>query len=126
MFVGNAGSPHARLQRALDREDLPGAHAAAVDLGRVTLADALRILLLIARKDPDRFERAAVRFIGRVASETPTLRLHELTLLVGAVAGLQDLAPQLALETIACVADRHRQGMLGIAARRAIPGGKRQ
>jgi hypothetical protein len=123
--VGNAGSPHARLQRALDREDLPGAHAAAVDLGRVNLADALRILLLIARKDPDRFERAAVRFVGRVASETPTLRFHDLNLLLGAVAGLQDFAPQLALETIAGVADRHRQGMLGLAARRAIPGNGR-
>lgn len=81
--------------------------------------------MLIARKEPNRFERAAVRFIGRVASETPTLRLHDLTLLLGAVAGLQDLAPQLALETIAGVADRHRQGMLGLAARRAIPGNGR-
>lgn len=123
--MGNAGHPHARLQRALDREDLPAAHAAAVDLGLVNLADSLRILLLIARKDPDRFERAAVRFLGRVASETPTLRLHDLTLLVGAVAGLQAFAPQLSLETIAGVADRHRQGMLGLAARRAIPGNGR-
>ena len=81
--------------------------------------------MLIARKEPNRFERAAVRFIGRVASETPTLRLHDLTLLLGAVAGLQDLAPQLALETIAGVADRHRQGMLGLVARRAIPGNSR-
>jgi hypothetical protein len=123
--VGTAGSPHARLQRALAREDLLGAHAAAVDLGRVNLADALRILILIARKDPDRFERAAVRFIGRVASETPTLRLHDLNLLLGAVAGLQDFAPHLALETIAGLADRHRKGMLGLAARRAIPGNGR-
>jgi hypothetical protein len=63
-----------------------------------------------------------VRFIGRVASETPTLRLRDLNLLLGAVAGLQDFAPQPALETIAAVADRHRQGMHGLAARRAIPG----
>ena len=49
-FVGNSGHPHARLQRALDREDLPGAHAAAVDLGRVPLADAFRLLLLIEKK----------------------------------------------------------------------------
>ena len=63
-----------------------------------------------------------MRFVGRVASETPTLRLHDLILLVGAVAAIDDFAPQLALETIAGLADRHRQGMLGLAARRAIPG----
>jgi hypothetical protein len=122
MFVGTAGHPHARLQRALEREDLPGAHAAALDLGQVSLPDAFRLLLLIEKKAGDKFERAAVRFVARFASETPTLRVHELQLLASAVAGLQDLAPQLSLETIAALADKHRQGMLGITARRAIPG----
>ena len=125
MFVGNAGHPHARLQRALDREDLPGAHAAARDLDQVSLPDAFRLLLLIEKKAGDRFERAAVRFVARVAADTPTLTLNELQMLVGAVGALQGFAPQLALETIAGVADRHRQGMLGLAARRAIPGNGR-
>lgn len=123
--MGNAGHPHARLQRALDREDLPGAHAAARDLGKVSLPDAFRLLLLIEKKAGDKFERAAVRFVGRFATETPTLNLHELQMLAGAIGALQSFGPHLALETIAGIADRHRQGMLGLAARRAIPGGNR-
>jgi hypothetical protein len=86
------------------------------------LPDAFRLVLLIARKNSARFERAAMRFIGRFASETPTLALHELHMLVGAVASLDGLAPRLSLETIAGLADRHRQGMLALVARRAVPG----
>jgi hypothetical protein len=117
VFVGNAGHPHARLQRALDRDNLPAAYAAARDQGFVSLADALRLLLLIERKDPERFERAACRFVGRFAAETPHVRLADVQLVLGAVLGLRDLSSRVSLETIAVVAERYRLQTLANVAR---------
>ena len=115
--MGNAGGAHARLQRALQRDDLLGAYAAARDQGHVSLADALQLLILIERKDPERYERAACRFVGHFASETPMVRLADVQLMLGAVAGLRDLSSRVSLETIAAVADRYRLQTLAKAAR---------
>jgi hypothetical protein len=52
--------PHGRFQRAIALRDLLGAESAAREMGGLYLADALDLLLLIARKEPARFERAAV------------------------------------------------------------------
>jgi hypothetical protein len=42
---------------------------AARELGNLTLADALSLLVLIAAQDPDRFSRAAAWWHGRFALE---------------------------------------------------------
>ena len=120
MFVGNAGSPHARLQRALERRDLSGAYAAARAQGFVSLADALGLLLLIERKDPEKFERAAVRWVGRFAVETNGVRLADVQMLLGAVASLPGFASRVGFVTIAAVADRYRLDTLAKAARSEI------
>ena len=59
------------------------ADAAARDLEHVGLADALELCLLY-RDDPERYERAAARWIGRLVAERPRLRLSEVELAVGA------------------------------------------
>jgi hypothetical protein len=120
VFVGNAGSPRARFQRAVERRNLPAAEAAAHELGRLSLADALLLLLLIADKQPEKFERAAVRWVGRFAVETSGVRVPDLQLLLGAVAGLRDPVPRVPLETIASVADRFRLGSVSTTARRLL------
>jgi len=117
-FVGAAGSPRARFQRAVERRNLPLAEAAAHELGRLALGDALCLLLLIAEKAPEKFERAAVRWVGRFAVETSGVRVPDLQLLLGAVAGLREPAPRVSLETIATVADRFRVGSVATTARR--------
>ncbi|MDQ4048923.1 MAG: hypothetical protein M3131_06015, partial [Actinomycetota bacterium] len=56
------GSAYARLRRALDRGNAVVAWAAAAELERVPLADALALCLLLVRSDAARYDRAAVRW----------------------------------------------------------------
>jgi hypothetical protein len=46
-------------------------------------ADALELVLLY-RDDPEQYERAAARWIGRLVAERPRLRLSEVELAAGA------------------------------------------
>lgn len=69
--VGSATSPLPRFRAAIERGSLIQAEAAARELGGLELDDALRLLLLLHRERDERYERAAVRFLGRVLSEYP-------------------------------------------------------
>ena len=78
MFVTSQGSPYARFQRALRMGRLPAVLAAAAELPRVDLHDALRICLLMERQDEARYERAVVRWLARLALEVPTVGVEDL------------------------------------------------
>ncbi len=56
------------------------AEVAAQELTTITLADALELCLLY-RSDPERYERAAARWIARLIAERP---LSEVELVAGA------------------------------------------
>ena len=71
----SAGSPYSRFQRALKTGNLSIIRAAAAELPNVSLLDALSICVVIRDRRPDAFERAAVRWLGRFASERPDVRL---------------------------------------------------
>src|SRR5690348_11103671 len=77
------GHPYARFRRALATGNAQLAEAAARDLHTVSLGDALTLTLLY-RDDPERYERAAARWIGRLVAERPRLRLSEVELAAGA------------------------------------------
>ena len=51
------GSLYAQFQRAIERGNLLSAETAARQLGRLTLADALRLTLLIREEAPERFPK---------------------------------------------------------------------
>ena len=72
------GSSYAWFRRCLARGDLAGVRAAAVELPVIDLTDALRICVLMAQQGDRRFERAAVRWLGRFALERPTVRIEDL------------------------------------------------
>jgi hypothetical protein len=72
------GSPYARFQRALRIGRLSMVRAAAAELPRIDLDDALSICLLISEQDTARFERAAVRWLARLSLEVPTIRIEDL------------------------------------------------
>jgi hypothetical protein len=72
------GSPYARFQRALRIGRLSLVRAAAAELPRVELDDALSICLLISEQDAERFERAAVRWLARLSLEVSTVRIEDL------------------------------------------------
>ncbi len=67
MFVSIKGSPYARFKRALDLGKLPLVYAAAAELPQLNLDDGLRVLVLMAEQDRARFDRAAVRWLARLA-----------------------------------------------------------
>ena len=66
-----AASHLALLRRALERGSLIQAEAAARECGRIDLDDALRFVLLLLRERDARYERAALRWLGRVLVDNP-------------------------------------------------------
>ena len=118
MFVQEKGSPHGRFQRAVERRNLLEAEAAARALGGLALSDALALLLVIAAKEPSRFERAAIRWHGRFEVETRGVGFAEAQILLGALAALRDPVPTMGLETIARLAERLRIQSVALQAAR--------
>jgi hypothetical protein len=51
--------------------------AAAAELAHISLGDALCVCLAIRDAEPERFERAALRWIGRYCVERPTTTLAD-------------------------------------------------
>ena len=85
--MGDAGSPYARFRRALRGGNLFLVRTTAAELpGPLPLEDALEVLALIARADPERYQRAAARWAGRAALEHPDVELTELALVIAALA----------------------------------------
>ena len=72
------GNPYARFRRALETGNEALVVAAALELPRVALDDALRICLVLRGGDPTRYERAAVRWLGRFALEAPGATIDDL------------------------------------------------
>lgn len=96
----------ARLDRALAARDLSAVRAAARELPRiVTLADAVRVLVLMLDTDDPTFESAAVRWIARFTSECPGASLGEVSAALEALEGLP--APD-AEATLGALLKRHR------------------
>jgi hypothetical protein len=83
VFVTSAGSALTRFRRALAVHNGPAAYAAATELQRVELADALALTLLLADQR-ELFERLSVRWLGRFALEVRDVRQRHLHLLLAA------------------------------------------
>jgi hypothetical protein len=68
------GRPRTVFARALQNGNLHVAEALARELGRISLAEALELTIFIARKEPRRLPRIAVRWLERYLQECePTL-----------------------------------------------------
>jgi hypothetical protein len=89
MFVTSDGSPYARFRRALDIGNEALVLAAAHELPHIALDDALRICLVLRDSDRSRYERAAVRWLGRFALEAHGVTIDALRLAADAL----DLLP---------------------------------
>lgn len=99
MFVTSQGSAYVRFRRALETGNELLVIATARELPRVPLDDALRICLLIRGGDPDRYERAAVRWLGRFALEARGITIQALRQAADALAALPD-QPTAAMEQL--------------------------
>jgi len=67
--VGTAGSAYIDFQRALETKNLTLVESAARELPRLSIEDALSILLLMAEQNDGRYHRAAARWAGRLIAE---------------------------------------------------------
>jgi hypothetical protein len=72
--MGDTGNPYARFRRSPETATPTSSSPRPVSFPRVALDDALRICLVLGDGDPDRYERAAVRLLGRFALEAVALR----------------------------------------------------
>jgi hypothetical protein len=71
------GSPYTRFRRSLATGDLVLIRAAAAELAHIGLGDALCVCMAIRDAEPQRFERAALRWIARYCVERPTVTLRD-------------------------------------------------
>jgi hypothetical protein len=94
----------------LRRGNLPAVRAAAAELPAVPLEDALEIVCLILAEEPERFERAAVRWLARLLVERPVTELRDVERVVGCLSAMPDRRRgQAALELLKALA-AHRAG----------------
>jgi hypothetical protein len=96
-------SPHARLRRALDRGNLRLVREAARECPHLDLEDSLRILLLIASQEPGLYERAAVRWVGRLLVERPRMGLDLARQALDGMANIAGVAPDAGRAQLAVV-----------------------
>ena len=94
------GNPYARFRRALTTGNEALVTAAALELPRIALDDALRICLVLRGGDPARYERAAVRWLGRFALEARAVTIDDLRLAADALDALPEHASD-AMEQVA-------------------------
>ena len=78
----------------------------------LALGDALALTLLLARKQPDSYERAAVRWLGRFAVEAREVTLADLHVTLGALTGVRGQNADLAADTLLELARRYRVPVL--------------
>jgi hypothetical protein len=84
------------------------AEAAARELGRLDLGDALALVELYAAKRDLRYERAALRWHARLGQEITNLELEESALALNALLTLERLpADGTAQEALAALLRRH-------------------
>jgi hypothetical protein len=88
----SSGNPYARFRRALATGSETLVTAAARELPQVALDDALRICLVLRGGDPVRYERAAVRWLGRFALEARGVTIDDLRIAAEALDALPDRA----------------------------------
>jgi len=66
-----------RFRRALDRGNVTEALSAASELPFVALAEALELTLLLADREPEKYERAATRWHARFHSRDQRTRASQ-------------------------------------------------
>jgi hypothetical protein len=82
-------SINADFQRALERGNVMLAEVAARQLGHLSLESALRLLVLYIEKEPAKYERAALRWLGRYVTQGRHVSLLKAHLALAALSKLR-------------------------------------
>ena len=107
MFVTSDGSAYIRFKRALDTGNLNLIRAAAAELPRIGLPDALEVCLLMRDQRDGRFERAAVRWLGRFALEATEATLEAIQTAAAALR-IMPQRPEASMEILSRLCVEHR------------------
>ena len=86
--MSTKGSAHSRFRRALDTRNPTLVLAAASELRRVELADALSICLVLLDARSPLYSRAAVRWQARLCLEARGMELGEAAFVLGGLEAL--------------------------------------
>jgi hypothetical protein len=92
------GSAYARFHRALKTGNLTLIRNAAAEPPRVDLGDALEVCIAIRHAEPERFERAALRWLARFCVERREVTLAQVQAAAWAFDNITD--EPAALETL--------------------------
>lgn len=106
MFVTSDGSAYSRFRRALATGNELLVLAAARELPRIGLEDALRVCLVLRDGERDRYERAAVRWLGRFALEARDVTIDALRAAADALDTLPERPPE-AMERLQVICASH-------------------
>lgn len=106
MFVTSDGGAYSRFRRALQTGNPNLVIAAALELPRVALDDALEICLVLRDGSPERYERAAVRWLGRFALEARAVTIDALRSAAEALDALPE-RPSEAMERLQALCVAH-------------------
>jgi hypothetical protein len=82
------GHPRTIFRRALEHDNLVLAEVTAREIGRVTIAEALELTALVARKQPQRYGRVAARWLCLYLEEHEKGTLEDAELLVSKLRSL--------------------------------------
>jgi hypothetical protein len=80
--------------------------AAAKDLPQLSLADALELTVLVARKDPRRHPRVAARWLLRLLEEDPDATIDEAVLAASSLVALTGVAHEEAALALRAMSER--------------------
>ncbi|TMM28314.1 MAG: hypothetical protein E6F93_12595 [Actinobacteria bacterium] len=107
------GHPRTIFRRALERGNLLVAEATAKEIGRISLAEALELTLLIAQKEPHRHPRVAARWLLRYLEESDEVTIREAAMAASCLAALgnDEEAPR----TLRAMAERATRRARGVA-----------
>lgn len=83
-----AGTTLTRYRRALERRHVFGAEIAAREMGFVPLRDALGLLALYASEGSPKYDKAATRWLARLALESDDPQLRDVQLAAAALQAL--------------------------------------
>jgi hypothetical protein len=111
--VTSQGAAHDRFRRAIARDDIRAAEAAARELGFLSLPNALELVILYAEQDSPKFERAAVRWLARLALERDELRLSDALLAASSLVVLRTAEREPASGTLVGLAQGRRPTWAG-------------
>jgi hypothetical protein len=89
----------------VQRGNVLAAVAAAHDLPQLSLADALDLTLLVARKDPARHPRIAARWLQRYLEHHPAAMIEQAALAASCLAALPGASYQEAAQTLRGLAE---------------------